>query len=69
MATYKQIQQLIKDQHGYLAQPCWIADVMAEHGLTKRVAPNRIDPNKREKPCPVEKRKAVEDALRHFNMI
>ena len=69
MATYRQIQLHIKDLHGYSAQTCWIADVMAEHGLTKRIAPNRIDPTRREKPCPLGKRKDVEDALRHFNMI
>lgn len=69
MATYGQIRDYIKDQHGYWAQPCWIADVKAEHGLTTRIAPNRIDPNRREKPCPPKKRKDVEEALRHFNMI
>ena len=68
MATYKQIQQRVRVSDGFVPKTCWIADVMAAHGLTMRTASNRIDPNTREYPCPAEKRTAIERALRHFGM-
>lgn len=69
MATYPQITDWIKRRHGFTAQTCWIADVKSAHGITKRHAPNRIDPKTKVKPCPAGKRAAIEEALRHFQMI
>ena len=69
MATYKEIQAYIRSRDGVTVQTCWIADVMASHGLTRRIAPNRIDPSKREKPCPLARRATIDQALRHFGML
>jgi hypothetical protein len=40
--------------------------VKAAHGLTTRIAPNRLNARKRKHPCPPEKRSVIERALRHF---
>lgn len=69
MATYKQITDRIRQTDGFVAQTCWIADVKASHGLTRGEAPNRIDPDRKIKPCPPTKRAAIEKALIHFGMI
>ena len=69
MATYKQIQLRVKEQHDFAPKTCWIADVKAAYGKTSRNAPNRIDMNDRKYPCPEEKREAIETALRHFSII
>lgn len=69
MASYSEIVTWIRRHHGFSAQTCWIADIKAAHGLTTRQASNRIDPMRKVKPCPPNKRQAIEDALRHFRMI
>ncbi|NEW95007.1 hypothetical protein DY468_23955 [Rhodopseudomonas sp. BR0M22] len=69
MATYKEIAEYVRRTSGFAAKPCWIADLLSEHGLTKRMAHNREDPRTRKHPCPSAKRTAIEAALRHFRMI
>lgn len=69
MATYKQIQERVKAQHGVTAKTCWIAHVMSDNGLTQRQAPNRINSKVRKNPCPVSKRGPIVAALRHFRMM
>jgi len=69
MATYKQIQDWIRNTYGFTAQTCHIADVKRKCGLPVRLAHNRIDPNNPVKPCPPEKVEPIRKALRHFNMI
>ncbi len=69
VATYKQIQERVKAKDGFVPKTCWIAHVMADHGLTTRVATNRISPKSREHPCPADKRLAIEATLRHFGMV
>ena len=59
----------VKSERGFSPKSCWIAHVLSDHGLTKRAAHNRDDPNLRAHPCPVLKRPAIEAALRHFAMI
>jgi hypothetical protein len=66
---YPKIQRWIKGQYGRTVKTCWIAHVMADNGLTKRIAFNRVDPNKRKTPCPDSKRAMISAALRHFKMI
>jgi hypothetical protein len=41
MATYKQIQTWVKQNHGFVPQTCWIADVKSQSGLAMGKAPNR----------------------------
>ena len=69
MATYPEIQNRMRATHGFTPKTCWIAHVKAGHGLISSQAPNRIDPDRREHPCPPEKRAAIEAALVHFGMI
>lgn len=69
MATYKEIKEYIKKEYGVNVQTCWIADMKEQHGLPKRIAPNRIDKNKKVKPCPEQKRILITEAFKHFKMI
>ena len=69
MATYKEIQQAVKELAGFTVKICWIAHVLSDYGKTRRIAPNRIDPSKRKHPCPQSKRPAIEGLLRQFGMI
>jgi len=69
MATYKEIQDHVRKKNGFVPQTCWIAHVLADHGLTTRMAHNRASRNSRAKPCPPDKREAIVAALRHFGML
>jgi hypothetical protein len=69
MATYKEIQAAVRQSKGRTPKNCWIADVLAEHGLTRRLAYNRIDPAKRKVPCPEKWRPVIKEALRRLGMI
>lgn len=69
MATYKEIQQAVKETHGFVPKPCWIAHILSDHGLTKRQSPNRINASRRKYPCPSEKRPAIEQTMKHLKAI
>jgi hypothetical protein len=69
MATYREIQERVKFTNRFVPKTCWIAHVMADHGLTTRTAANRINKNQRKYPCPDDKRSAIVTALRHFKML
>jgi len=69
MATYAQIIDRVKLETGKSCKTCWVAHVMADHGLTTRISPNRVDRKTRKHPCPPDKRPAIESALRHYGMI
>ena len=69
MATYSQIRQWVKDNHGWSVQhDCWIAHCKDLAGLKPRRAWNRAD-DRRVVPCPPEKRDAIFEAFRHFGML
>lgn len=69
MATYKEIQEYIRNEKGYVAQTCWIAHTKVLCGIQTRTAPNRIDSDARVKPCPADKVEDIKEAFRHFGMI
>ena len=69
MATYPEITAWVRSNYGFDPQTCWIADIKAGHGLTRGIAHNRLDPVRKVKPCPADKRAAIEGALIHFGMI
>ncbi len=69
MATYKQIQEYLKYNYGFVPKTCWIAHMKEVCGIYVKKAPNRISPDKREKPCPIDKQKYIKKAFEHFNMI
>jgi hypothetical protein len=68
MATYKEIQNYVKQKHGFQPKTCWIADVKFQCGISMREAPNRQS-EERTNPCPENKIDSIKDALKHFNMI
>lgn len=68
MATYLQIQEWVASKYGWIPETCYIADVLESYGLTKRKAWNRKG-EERKKPCPIDKRPAIEEALMFFGMI
>lgn len=68
MATYRQIQEDVRDHSGFSPKTCWIADVKESRGLPVRRAPNRRR-EEREVPCPYDKRQAIEEALHRLGMI
>ena len=69
-ATYKKIQEYIKEKYGFNVHTKYIAEVKRKHGVPMHEAPNKVDTPKREyPPCPEEKFKAIEEALKVFNII
>jgi len=69
LATYKEIQSEVRNRFLTYVRSCWIAEIKALYGLTRRIAHNRISPSGYKHPCPVEKRSMIETVLRHFQMI
>jgi hypothetical protein len=67
MATYKEIQDYVKNKYGFVPKTCWIADVREICGLPVRKAGNRS--GERSNPCPPEKIEAIKDAFKHFKMV
>ena len=69
-ATYEAIKDFVKEQTGYKVSSLYIAQVKAKHGLDMRENFNLPKSEDARQPkCPAEKEKAIEDALRHFQMI
>ena len=69
MATYRQIAGVAREIGGSAVKTCWIAHVMADYGLTTRVAPNRISLTERKYPCPEGKRAVILKAMRRLGML
>ena len=69
MATYAEIQDYVRDTHGFTPKTCWIAHARELCGLPTRKAWNRIDPVRRKEPCPGDKLETIKDAFSHFGMI
>ena len=69
MATYKEIQEYIRNEKGYVVKTCWIAHTKSICGIHTRKAANRIDSNSRVYPCPEDKVEDIKEAFRHFGMI
>ena len=69
MATYADIQNWVKKEHGYTVKTCWIAHVKEQCGLKPRVAGNRYSPDKRVHPCPEDKFESIRSAFEHFGMV
>ena len=69
-ATYEQIQNYVLEKFGFKVSTLYIAQVKKKHGLEVREHYN-ISNNKNRKvlQCPIEKEKAILDALKYFKMI
>lgn len=64
MATYRQIQNWVKQEHGFQPKTCWIAHCKELKGLPLRTAWNR-DGNRHER-CSERRRPMVFAAFQHF---
>ncbi|QJT08766.1 hypothetical protein E8L03_07425 [Oceanidesulfovibrio marinus] len=62
MATYRQIQDWVRQNYGQGVKTCWVAHVKEMHGLAP-VNSNRTHP------CPTGRVSQIEAAFRHFGMI
>ena len=68
-ATYKEIQEYIEKENGFKVSTLYIAQIKDKVGLEKRDA-SWIKSGKGKVPiCPLEKKEAIMDAFRHFNLI
>lgn len=68
MATYKQIQDYVKQKHGYVPKICWIAHMKELSGLHPEISPRRYSSNARVHPCPIEKQDAIKESFQYFKM-
>jgi 23S rRNA (uracil1939-C5)-methyltransferase len=69
-ATYKKIQNWVQEKYGFHVTNLNIAQVKQRHGIIERENYNKPKSEDSRQPrCPEEKVKAIEDALRHFQMI
>ena len=69
-ATYNAIRDWIKAKYGYRVTNLNIAQVKQKHGIIERENYNKPkSPDSKQPGCPEKKVKAIEDALRHFQMI
>ncbi|WP_431090319.1 hypothetical protein [Paenibacillus sp. 8b26] len=69
MATYKQIQEYVKQKHGYVPKTCWIAHMKEICGLNPKVSPNRNSVDQRVHPCPLGKQESIKESFQYFNML
>lgn len=69
-ATYKEIEEWVLENYGFHVTNLNIAQVKQIHGIIERKNYNKPkSENSRQPGCPEEKVKAIEDALRYFQMI
>lgn len=57
------------EKHGLKVSQLYIAQVKRKHGIIERVNYNVGEGKEKVLQVPIEKEKAIEDALRHFQMI
>ena len=69
-ATYEEIKTYVLDQTGLQVSSLYIAQVKRECGIIERENYNKPKTEDAKQPqCPTDKRKAIEEALKHFGMI
>lgn len=68
--TYKMIQEYVEENDGFKVHTAYIAEVKRSLGLTMYDAPNVVEELKHpRKHPPKEKREAITDALKYFEVI
>ncbi len=68
-ATYKEIEEWVQENYGFHVTNLNIAQVKQKHGIIERENYNKPKSEDSRQPgCPEEKVKAIEDALRHFQI-
>lgn len=69
-ATYAQLQAYIEEKHGFKVSNLYIAQAKAAMGIKERENYNKPkNPTSKTLVCPPEKLVAIQDALRHFQMV
>ena len=69
-ATYREIQDWVQEKYRFHVTNLNIAQVKQKYGLIERENYNKPkSPDSKQPQCPEEKVKAIEDAMRHFQMI
>lgn len=68
-ATYEEIKEYVLENTGLKVSQLYIAQVKRKHGLIERINYNQGDGKAKVPQVTLEKEKAIEDALRHFQMI
>ena len=69
-ATYKEIEEWVQENYGFHVTNLNIAQVKQKHGIIERENYNKPKSEDSRQPgCSEEKVKAIEDAMRHFQMI
>lgn len=69
-ATYEELQAWVQEKYGFHVTHLNIAQVKRKHGIIERENYNKPkSPDSRQPGCPEDKAKAIEEALRYFQMI
>ena len=69
-ATYEEIQEWVQENFGFHVTHLNIAQVKRKHGIIERENYNKPkSENSRQPGCPEEKAKAIEEAMKYFQMI
>ena len=69
-ATYDEIKAHVKEHTGLTVSTLNIAQVKRKCGIIERECYNKAKSDNAKQPqCPIDKEKAIEDALKHFQMI
>jgi 23S rRNA (uracil1939-C5)-methyltransferase len=69
-ASYDEIRDWVQEKYGFHVTNLNIAQVKQKHGIIERENYNKPKSENSKQPgCPEEKVKAIEDALRYFQMI
>ena len=69
-ATYEEIRNWVQEKYGFHVTNLNIAKVKQKHGIVERENYNKAkSANSKQPGCPEVKAKAIEDAMRHFQMI
>lgn len=69
MATYKEIQDYVRINFGYITKSCWIAHCKEIYGLDPKVSLNRHNIGERKHPCPEAKQRDIEQAFQFYQLI
>lgn len=69
-ATYEEIREWVQQNYGFHVTNLNIAQVKQKHGIIERENYNKPkSPDSKQPGCSEGKVKAIEDAMRHFQMI
>ena len=68
MDTYKQIQKYVKQKHGFVPKPCWIAHTKELMDIPLRKGKPRKGKERAVK-CPEDKLDAIKKAIEHFGLL